>query len=70
MTLEEEFGTLAGIQVAFVGDGDNVCHSLIQAAGLGGFELRVATPPGYEPAADIVAAARRSGRRRPAARSS
>ena len=49
MTLEEEFGTFAGIQVAFIGDGDNVCHSLIEAAGLAGFELRVATPPGYEP---------------------
>ncbi|MDH5242636.1 MAG: ornithine carbamoyltransferase [Chloroflexota bacterium] len=58
MTLEEEFGTLAGIQVAFIGDGDNVCHSLIQAAGLGGFELRVATPPGYEPDPAIVEEAR------------
>jgi len=61
LTLEEEFGTLAGIQVAFVGDGDNVCHSLIQAACLAGFELRVATPPGYEPSAPIVAAARLRG---------
>ena len=44
MTLEEEFGTFAGIRVAFIGDGDNVCHSLIKAAGLAGFALRVATP--------------------------
>ena len=58
MTLEEEFGTLAGLRVAFVGDGDNVCVSLLQAAALGGFELRVATPPGYEPDPEIVAAAR------------
>ena len=58
LTLEEEFGTLAGIQLAFIGDGDNVCHSLIQAAALGGFELRVATPPGYEPDPAIVEAAR------------
>lgn len=56
MTLEEEFGTLAGIQLAFIGDGDNVCHSLIQAAALGGFELRIATPPGFEPDPDIVRA--------------
>jgi ornithine carbamoyltransferase len=62
MTLEEEFGTLAGIQVAFIGDGDNVCHSLIQAAALAGFELRVATPPGYEPSEAIVEAARLDGR--------
>jgi ornithine carbamoyltransferase len=61
MTLEEEFGTFAGIQVAFIGDGDNVCHSLIEAAGLAGFELRVATPPGYEPSDVIVAAARLRG---------
>jgi Ornithine carbamoyltransferase len=61
MTLEEEFGTLAGIQVAFIGDGDNVCHSLLQAAGLAGFELRVATPPGYEPSEAIVAAAKQRG---------
>ena len=59
MTLEEEFGTLAGIQVAFIGDGDNVCHSLIEAAGLVGLELRVATPPGYEPFPEIVDRARR-----------
>ena len=58
MTLEEEFGGLAGLRVAFVGDGDNVCASLIEAATLGSFELRVATPPGYEPDAGIVAAAR------------
>jgi ornithine carbamoyltransferase len=57
MTLEEEFGTLAGIKVAFVGDGDNVCVSLVQAAALGGFELRIATPIGYEPDAQIVEAA-------------
>ena len=61
MTLEEEFGTVAGIQVAFIGDGDNVCHSLIEAAGLAGFELRVATPPGYEPSAEVVATARARG---------
>jgi ornithine carbamoyltransferase len=58
LTLEEEVGTLAGIQVAFVGDGDNVCQSLIQGAALTGFELRVATPVGYEPSADLVETAR------------
>jgi ornithine carbamoyltransferase len=59
MTIEESLGTLAGVQVAFIGDGDNVCHSLMQAAALAGFELRVATPPGYEPLPEIVAEARR-----------
>lgn len=59
LTIEEEFGTLAGLQVAFIGDGDNVCTSLIQAAALAGFELRVATPPGFAPPADVVEDAQR-----------
>jgi ornithine carbamoyltransferase len=49
--------------VAFIGDGDNVCHSLVEAAGLAGFELRIATPPGYEPSAKIVERARRRAER-------
>jgi ornithine carbamoyltransferase len=60
MTLEESLGTLTGRSVAFIGDGDNVCHSLMQAAALIGFELRVATPPGYEPSPEIVAGARQT----------
>jgi ornithine carbamoyltransferase len=58
MTLQEEFGELGGLRVAFVGDGNNVCHSLIQAAGYMGFTLAVATPQGFEPKPEIVAAAR------------
>jgi ornithine carbamoyltransferase len=65
MTLEEAFGSAAGRTIAYVGDGNNVCHSLAQAAGLAGFTLRVASPPGYEPDKAIVkgaqAAADRSG---------
>jgi ornithine carbamoyltransferase len=56
MTIGEEFGDFAGLRVAFVGDGNNVCHSLIQAAGYLGFTLAISTPAGYEPKADIVAA--------------
>jgi ornithine carbamoyltransferase len=59
MTLEEEFGSLAGSRIAYVGDGDNVCHSLAQAAALYGFRFIVATPPGYEPDETILAEARR-----------
>ena len=63
MTLEEEFGSLAALRVAFIGDGNNVCHSLIEAAGLLGFTLVIATPEGFEPNAGIVARARAAGRR-------
>ena len=56
MTIGEEFGDFAGLRVAFVGDGNNVCHSLIQAAGYLGFTLAVSTPVGYEPKPEIVAA--------------
>ncbi|MGA3058289.1 MAG: ornithine carbamoyltransferase [Candidatus Limnocylindrales bacterium] len=62
MTLQEEFGRFTGLRVAYVGDGNNVCHSLIQAAGHLGFTLAVSTPEGYEPKAEIVAAARASCR--------
>jgi len=58
MTLEEEFGVLRGLRVAFIGDGNNVCHSLIQAAGHLGFTLAIAAPTGFEPKPGIVAAAR------------
>jgi ornithine carbamoyltransferase len=60
MTLEEAWGSLAGATVAYVGDGNNVCHSLVQAAALAGFTLRVASPPGYAPDPAIVGAARRT----------
>ena len=58
MTVREEFGRFDGIRVAFVGDGNNVSHSLIQAAGYLGFTLAIATPSGYEPDDEVVAAAR------------
>jgi ornithine carbamoyltransferase len=58
MTLQEAFGEVGGLRVAFVGDGNNVCHSLIQAAGYLGFTLAIATPEGYAPDAEIVEAAR------------
>jgi len=58
MTIREEFGDFAGLRVAFIGDGNNVCHSLIQAAGYLGFTLAISTPAGYEPKAEIVEAAR------------
>jgi len=61
MTLEEALGDLRGRRVAFVGDGNNVAHSLIQAAGYLGFNLVIATPEGYRPDPAIVAAGRAHG---------
>jgi ornithine carbamoyltransferase len=58
MALREEFGDFDGLRVAFIGDGNNVAHSLIQAAGHLGFTLAIATPEGYEPDSEIVTAAR------------
>jgi ornithine carbamoyltransferase len=60
MTLEEAFGDLRGRRVAFIGDGNNVCHSLAEAAGYVGFHLVVATPEGYRPDAGVIDRARRN----------
>jgi ornithine carbamoyltransferase len=49
LTIKEEFGSFAGRVVAWVGDGNNMANSWIEAAGLLGFELRLACPPGYRP---------------------
>jgi ornithine carbamoyltransferase len=49
LTMREEFGGWAGKVVAWVGDGNNVANSWIDAAGTLGFELRLACPEGYEP---------------------
>jgi ornithine carbamoyltransferase len=57
-TLEEKFGSARGINLAYVGDGNNVCHSLMVAGAHVGAHVRIATPAGYEPDAKIVAAAR------------
>ncbi len=61
-TLEERFGSLRGLKLAYVGDGNNVCHSLLVAAARVGAHVRVATPVGYEPDAGIVAEARRAAK--------
>jgi ornithine carbamoyltransferase len=58
MTVRERFGRLEGIRLAYLGDGNNVCHSLLRIAGRLGVDMVAATPPGYEPAAGVVAAAR------------
>lgn len=57
-TLHEKFGALKGLKLAFVGDGNNVCHSLMILGAKLGVSVRVATPPGYEPKPEMVEAAR------------
>ncbi len=49
LTLRERYGELEGRTLAFVGDGNNIAHSLMLAAPLVGLGLRIATPAGYEP---------------------
>jgi ornithine carbamoyltransferase len=61
-TLRERYGTLRGLKLAYVGDGNNVCHSLITVAARVGARLRIATPAGYEPDAAILAEARQAAR--------
>lgn len=56
-----EHRRLEGARLAYLGDGNNTCHSLVQAATMAGIEMRVATPPGYEPDAAVLTTARRHG---------
>jgi ornithine carbamoyltransferase len=61
-TLFEKFGDLTRVKLAYVGDGNNVAHSLLLAAATLGSHLAVATPAGYEPAAEVLAKAREIAR--------
>lgn len=54
MTLLENKGTLEGLKVAFIGDGNNVCNSLIEAAAILGFHLTIACPEGFEPHNELL----------------
>jgi ornithine carbamoyltransferase len=54
MTLEERFGSVEGLKFTYVGDGNNVCHSLMLAAALLGVHCTVATPKNFGPRLEIV----------------
>jgi ornithine carbamoyltransferase len=58
LTLQEHFGDLRNVHLAYVGDGNNVAHSLMLAAASLGATISVATPKGYEPNPEIIGAAR------------
>jgi len=60
-TIKERFGRWDGLKLAFVGDGNNVAHSLMLTAGRLGMHVAVATPKGYEPKPQVTAAASRLG---------
>ena len=65
MTIRERFGGFEGVRVTYLGDGNNVCHSLMVACAKLGMHFRTATPEGYEPSDEVIgwaeAAAQASG---------
>ena len=63
LTLQERFGRLAGLRVAYIGDGNNVANGLIFAAERVGLHLTLASPPGYASPAELVEPARQRAER-------
>ena len=61
LTIQENFGQLSGLTVSYLGDGNNVAHSLILGGALAGMKVCIATPKGYEPAPEIVELAHKIG---------
>src|SRR5207237_767344 len=61
MTIRERFGRLGGLRVAYLGDGNNVCASLMVACAKLGADFVAATPPGYRPEERVVDLARAAG---------
>ena len=55
MTIRERFGSLDDVRVVYLGDGNNVCHSLMVACAKLGMDFAAATPEGYDPSADVLA---------------
>jgi ornithine carbamoyltransferase len=62
MTMLEKKGRIKGLKVAYIGDGNNVCNSLIEAASLMEFDLTVACPEGFEPAPGVLDKARQAAK--------
>lgn len=59
MTVEEHQGKLAGLKLAYIGDGNNVAHSLLQICARMGVHMTIACPQGYEPDVSVLQAARK-----------
>ncbi|MBU0672589.1 MAG: ornithine carbamoyltransferase [Candidatus Margulisbacteria bacterium] len=62
-TVREKKGSLKGLKFAYIGDGNNVCHSLMFAAAKVGMNLTIAAPKGYEPKEEIVELAFADGKK-------
>ena len=60
-TIRQNFQALDGLQIGWIGDGNNVCNSLILASAILRMEITVASPPGYGPKAEILEEARALG---------
>ena len=60
-TMRQNFQALDGLQIGWIGDGNNVCNSLILASAILRMEITVASPPGYGPKAEILEEARALG---------
>ena len=61
LTIVEHGKPLAGLELAWLGDGNNVLHSILEAAGLLGFNVRIGCPEGYDASAEFVETARERG---------
>ncbi len=61
MTMRQRFGRLDGLKIAWIGDGNNVCNSMILAAAIMGMSIVAASPKGFEPRAKILEEAKRFG---------
>ena len=60
MTIKEKKGSLDGLKIAWVGDGNNVCNSMIYGAALSGIDMSIATPKGFEPDKMVVKESKKS----------
>ena len=60
MTIKEKKKKLKGLKIAWIGDGNNVCNSMINGAALSGIDMSIATPKGYEPDKSVVKEAKKS----------
>ena len=60
MTIKENFGKIKGLKIAWIGDGNNVCNSMIYGAALSGATMSIAIPKGFEPDKNVVKEAKKS----------